>query len=70
MEEGLVGVVVELGRDGVEPHYSLSGVDVDETEPVVLLETCSLSDAQRSVGIDRNTIPAEDEHASEASEAP
>ncbi len=70
MEEGLVGVVVETGRDGVEPNDALPRVDVDEAEPVVLLDACSLADTQRPVREDSNAIPAKNEHASEAGEGP
>ena len=70
MEERLVGVVVEVGRDGMEPHDAFSGLDVNETEPVVLLDACPLANTKGSVGVDGDSVPAEHQHSPEASETP
>ncbi len=63
-------MVVEAGRDGVEPNDALPRVDVDEAEPVVLLDACSFADTQRSVREHSNAIPAKNKHASEAGKGP
>ena len=70
VEERLVGVVVEVGRDGMEPYDAFSGLDVNETEPVVLLDARPLADTKGSVGVDGDSVPAEHQHSPEASEAP
>ena len=70
MEEWLVCLVVEVGRNRMEPYDSFSGVDVDKAEPVVLLDTRSFADSEGSVGVDSDSVPAEYEHAAQSSESP
>ncbi len=70
MEKGLVRVVVKVGRNWVEPHNSLSRIDVDQAEPVVVLDTRPLSDPEGSVRVDGNSVPAEYEHAAKTRESP
>ncbi len=63
-------MVVELLGDGVEPDDALSCVEVDEAEPVVLLEASSFADPHGTVWVYGDAIAAKDEHASKASRGP
>ena len=70
VEEGLVGVVVELRRDGMKPDDAFCGVEVDEAERVVLFEACAFADPQGTVRVNRDAIAAKDKHASKTSRGP
>ena len=70
MEEGLVDIVVESLGEGVEPDDAFSSIEVDEAEPVVLVETRALADAEGPVRIDGDAIAAKHEHASQAGRGP
>ena len=52
----------------MEPDDPLPGVDVDETEPVVLFDASPF--AYRPVGINGDAIAAKHEHSSEAGRGP
>ena len=70
VEEHLIETVLEVLRDLVHPNNALARRDIDETEPVLLLEACPSAGAEFSVAPGGNAVTAEDHETSEAGVRP
>lgn len=63
MEERLVDAVIEITRDLMHPYNSLASFDIDETEPVLMLEAGPLPDPYLVVRLDGRSVSTKHNYA-------